>query len=431
MENNNWSVETMAVQSGYRPKNTEPRVLPIVQNTTYRYDSCDELGKVFDLEQSTYMYTRLGNPTTGALEEKIASMEGGVGALATASGMAATTLAIMNIAKQGDSILSSATIYGGSFTLFCTTFKDMGIEVIMFDPDMSKDEIVKLAKPNTKAIFAETIANPMVNVIDFEKISQAAKEIDVPLIIDNTFATPYLCNPLKLGANIVVHSTSKYIDGHAISLGGIIVDGGNFNWDNGKFPQLVEPDESYHGLSYVKAFGNQAYIVRARANLMRNIGVTPSPFNSFLTNMGCETLHLRMERHSSNALKLAQYLENHEMAAWVNYPGLESSKYYELTKKYLPKGASGVLSFGVKGGREAGKIFIDSLKMVALVTHVADARSCVLQPASTTHRQLSDEELIKCGVSPDMIRVSVGIENIDDIIADFEQAFEAVKKSMA
>lgn len=427
MSNEKWSVETKAVQSGYCPKNTEPRIAPIIQSTTYKYDSCDELGKVFDLEQNTFMYTRLGNPTFGVLEEKIAAMEGGVGALATASGMSATMLAIMNIAKAGDSILSSTTIYGGSYTLFNTTFKDMGIEVIMFEPEMSKEEIISLAKPNTKAIFAETIANPLVNVIDFEKISAVAKEIDVPFIVDNTFATPCLCRPFEFGANIIVHSTSKYIDGHAASLGGIIVDGGNYNWDNGKFPQLVEPDDSYHGLSYTGTFGNMAYILRARANLMRNIGATPSPMNAFLTNMGCETLHLRMERHSENALKLAKYLENHEMAAWVNYPGLESSKSYELTKKYLPNGASGVLSFGVKGGREAGKKFIDSLKMVALVTHVADVRSCVLQPASTTHRQLSDEDLISCGVSPDMIRVSVGIENINDIIADFEQAFDAVK----
>lgn len=427
MSNEKWSVETKAVQSGYCPKNTEPRIAPIIQSTTYKYDSCDELGKVFDLEQNTFMYTRLGNPTFGVLEEKIAAMEGGVGALATASGMSATMLAIMNIAKAGDSILSSTTIYGGSYTLFNTTFKDMGIEVIMFEPEMSKEEIISLAKPNTKAIFAETIANPLVNVIDFEKISAVAKEIDVPFIVDNTFATPCLCRPFEFGANIIVHSTSKYIDGHAASLGGIIVDGGNYNWDNGKFPQLVEPDESYHGLSYTGAFGNMAYILRARANLMRNIGATPGPMNAFLTNLGCETLHLRMERHSENALKLAKYLEKHEIAAWVNYPGLESSKSYELTKKYLPKGASGVLSFGVKGGREAGKKFIDSLKMVALVTHVADVRSCVLQPASTTHRQLSDEDLISCGVSPDMIRVSVGIENINDIIGDFEQAFDAVK----
>lgn len=424
----NWSVETKAIQSGYTPKNTEPRVLPIVQNTTYSYDTSDELGKVFDLEQATFMYTRLGNPTNDALEKKIADMEGGVGALATGSGMAATTLAIMNIAVQGDSILSASTIYGGSFTLFNTTFKDMGIEVIMFDPDLPKEEIIKLAKPNTKAIFGETIANPVVNVLDFEKFSAVAKALDIPFIVDNTFATPILCRPLELGANIVVHSTSKYIDGHACALGGVIVDGGNYNWDNGKFPQLTEPDESYHGLSYVKAFGTSAYIIRARVNLMRNLGATPSPFNSFLTNMGCETLHLRMERHSENAQKLAEFLENHPMVAWVNYPGLKSSKYYDLGKKYLPKGCSGVLSVGVKGGRDASKKTIDSLKMIKIVTHVADVRSCVLQPASTTHRQLSDDELISCGVSPDMIRVSVGIENINDIIADFEQALAQANK---
>lgn len=422
-----WKIETKAVQAGYWPKNAESRVLPLYQSTTYRYDTCEELAKVFDLEQSTYMYTRLGNPTNGAFEEKISSMEGGVGALATGSGMAAVTLALLNICKTGDSILSASTIYGGSFTLFHTTFKDLGIEVILFDPDASAEEIAALAKPNTKALFAETIANPLLNVLDFEKLEKVSKDIDVPFIVDNTFATPVLCRPLELGANIVIHSTSKYIDGHASALGGIIVDGGNYNWDNGKFPQLVEPDESYHGVSYVKNFGKAAFITKARANLMRNLGMTPSPFNSYITNLGCETMALRMERHSENAHKLAVFLKNSNMCAWVNYPGLEGDKYYSLAKKYLPKGASGVLSFGVTGGRDAGRRFINSLKMIALVTHVADTRTCVLQPASTTHRQLSDEELVQCGVSPDMIRVSVGIENIDDIIADFKQAFENCK----
>lgn len=424
---NSWNLETKAVQGAYVAENAQARVLPLYQSTTYRYDTCEELAKVFDLEQDTFMYTRLGNPTNDAFEKKIASMEGGIGALATSSGMAATTLAVLNICKNGDSMLASSTIYGGSYTLFTTTFKNLGIEVILFDPDAPAQEILALAKPNTKAIFGETIGNPLVNVIDFEKISKISKTLDIPFIVDNTFATPYLCRPLEWGANIVLHSTTKYIDGHASCVGGIIVDGGNFNWENGKFPELVQPDESYHGLSYVKSFGKAAYITKARAQLMRNTGMVASPFNSYLTNLGCETLHLRMQRHSENALKLAQYLKQHELCAWVKYPGLEEDKYYDLTKKYLPDGASGVMTFGVKGGRDTGRKFINSLKMVALVTHVADVRSCVLHPASTTHRQLNDEELISAGVSPDMIRFSVGIENADDIIADFEQAFQACK----
>lgn len=425
---NQWNIETKAVQGTYWPDNAEPRVLPLYQSTTYRYDTCAELASVFDLEQNTHMYTRLSNPTTDAFEKKIAAMEGGVAALATSSGMAATTLAVLNICKAGDSILASSTIYGGSFTLFTTTFRDLGIEVILFDPDLPEEDILALAKDSTKAIFGETIGNPLVNVIDFNKFSSIAKKLQIPFLVDNTFATPCLCRPLELGAHIVLHSTTKYIDGHASCVGGIIVDGGNFNWDNGKFPGLVEPDESYHGISYVKQFGKMAYATKARVQLMRNLGMTPSPFNSYLTNLGCETLALRMERHSENALKLAQYLKGHEMSAWVKYPGLEEDSYFALAKKYLPKGASGVLTFGVKGGRDASRKFIDSLKMVALVTHVADVRTCVLQPASTTHRQLSDQELVACGVSPDMIRVSVGIENIEDIIADFEQAFSQCKK---
>jgi OAH/OAS sulfhydrylase len=423
----NWSIETQAVQGEYWPKNAEPRVLPLTQSTTYRYDTCEELAKVFDLEQESHMYTRLSNPTTDAFEKKIALMEGGVGALATSSGMSATVLAVLNIAQAGDGILASSTIYGGSFTLFTTTFKNLGIDVIIFDPELSVEEIIALGKPNTKAIFGETIGNPLVNVIDFDKFSKVAKALDVPFIVDNTFATPALCKPLTLGANIVIHSTSKYIDGHASVLGGIIIDGGNYNWDNGKFPGLVEPDESYHGVSYTKQFSPSGYIVKARVQLMRNMGMTASPFNSYMMNLGSETLHLRMERHSENALKMAKYLKSHEMCSWVKYPGLEDDKYYELAKKYLPKGASGVLTFGVKGGRDAGRKFINALQLVALVTHVADVRSCVLQPASTTHRQLSDEELNSCGVSPDMIRFSVGIENADDIIADFEQAFAQCK----
>ena len=424
----NWNLETIAVQGDYAAENAGPRVLPLYQSTTFRYDTCEELAKVFDLEQNTFMYTRLGNPTNDAFEKKMAALEGGVGALATATGMAAITLAILNICKTGDSILSSSTIYGGSFTLFTTTFRDLGIEVIFFDPDAPEEEILAKAKENTKLIFGETLGNPLVNVLDFEKFSSVARKLDIPFFVDNTFATPCLCRPLELGAHIVLHSTSKYIDGHASAMGGIIIDGGNFNWNNGKFPCLTEPDESYHGIRYTEKFGAAAFITKARVNLMRNIGMTPSPFNSYLTNLGAETLHLRMERHSENALKIAEYLKDHPMCAWIKYPGLKGDKYYDLAQKYLKKGQSGVLTFGVKGGRDASRKFIDSLKLVSLVTHVADVRSCVLQPASTTHRQLSDEELIASGVSPDMIRLSVGIENVEDIIADFEQAFACCEK---
>ncbi|MCJ7856273.1 O-acetylhomoserine aminocarboxypropyltransferase/cysteine synthase [Lachnospiraceae bacterium NSJ-143] len=423
MDKSSWKIGTQAVQGEYWPENAKSRVVPLEMSTTYRYDTCEELASVFDLEQDTCMYTRLSNPTTDIFEKKIALMEGGVGALATASGMAAVSIAVLNICKKGDSILVSNTIYGGSYTLFTTTFKDLGIEAIMFDPDIPEEEMLSLAKPNTRLVYGETLGNPLANVIDFEKFSNVAKRLDVPLMIDNTFATPVLCKPFEHGANIVIHSTSKYLDGHAVALGGIIVDGGNFNWNNGKFPELVEPDESYHGVSYVNKFGQSAFIVKARAQLMRNFGMTPSPFNTWITNLGCETLHLRMKKHSENALKIAQYLHDNEMCAWVKYPGLEDSQYYGLVKKYLPLGASGVMTFGVKGGRDASRKFINSLQMVALVTHVADSRTCVLQPASTTHRQLSDAELVACGISPDMIRLSVGIEEAEDIIADFEQAF--------
>lgn len=427
MDKNNWKIGTQAVQGVYWPENAKARVVPITMSTTYRYDNCEELARVFDLEQDTDMYTRLSNPTTDILEKKIALMEGGVGALATSSGMAAITLAVLNMCKKGDSILAANNIYGGAYTVFTTTFKDLGIEAIMFDPDISEEEMLALAKDNTKLVYGESISNPLAKVLDFGKFSRVAQKLGVPLMIDNTFTTPALCKPFELGANIVVHSTSKYLDGHAVALGGIIVDGGNFNWDNGKFPDFVEPDESYHGVSYFKNFGETAYITKARVQMMRNFGMTPSPFNSWLINLGCETLHLRMRKHSDNALKIAKYLEAHDMCAWVKYPGLESSQYHGLAEKYLPNGCSGVMTFGVKGGRDASRKFINSLKMVALVTHVADSRTCVLQPASTTHRQLSDQELIDCGISPEMIRLSIGIEEPEDIIADFEQAFENCK----
>ncbi|MBQ2680275.1 MAG: O-acetylhomoserine aminocarboxypropyltransferase/cysteine synthase [Firmicutes bacterium] len=422
-------IETLAVQAGYTPENGGPRVLPLYQSTTFKYDTCAELAEIFDLDANKYMYTRLANPTNDAFENKIAAMEGGVGAMATSSGMAAFLITVLNIMKTGDSLLAASTIYGGTFTLCSTTLKDLGIEVIFFDPDDTEENILALAKDNTKAIFGETIGNPAVNVLDFDKFASIAKKLDIPFIVDNTFATPVLCRPLELGADIVIHSTTKYIDGHASCVGGIIVDKGTFNWKNGKFPGFTEPDESYHGLVFSEKFGEFGFLMKARYQVMRNIGSTPSPFNSYLANLGAETMHLRMERHCENALKIAEYLKNHPMAEDVHYPGLPGDKYYELAQKYLPKGASGVITFGVKGGREASSTFIDNLKLAALVTHVADTRTCVLQPASTTHRQLSDEELISAGVSPQLIRLSVGIENYEDIIADFEQAFEAVKNA--
>lgn len=425
--NKNWKLETQAVQGAYWPENAQPRVLPLVQSTTYRYDTCEELAKVFDLEQNTYMYSRISNPTNDAFEQKIAAMEGGVGALATASGMAATSLAILNVCKGGDSFLASSTIYGGSFTLFSTTLRDLGIEAIFFDPALPAEEIIAFAKPNTKLIFGETIGNPLVNVLDFDKFSAVSKALSIPFFVDNTFATPILCKPLELGAHVVLHSTTKYIDGHAQCVGGIIVDGGNFPWDNGKFPGLSEPDESYHGVKYTEQFASAPFITKCRVQLMRNLGATQSPFHSYLMNLGSETLALRMERHSENGLRLASFLSTHPQAAWVHYPGLPGDAYYDLAQKYLPHGASGVLTFGVKGGRQAGSTFINHLKLAALVTHVSDVRTCVLQPASTTHRQLSEEELVHCGVTADMIRVSVGIEHISDIIADFEQGFASCK----
>jgi O-acetylhomoserine (thiol)-lyase len=419
---NNWKIETKAVQGGYTPKNSEPRILPIYQSTTYKYDSAEHVAKLFDLEADGHMYTRISNPTLSAFEEKVAALEGGVAALATSSGQAATTLALLNICKSGDHIIAASTLYGGSFSLLSTTFQKFGIEVSFVDPEADVDEIKKQFRTKTKAVFGETIGNPGLNILDFEKFSSIAKEMGVPLIVDNTFATPYLCRPLEHGANIVIHSATKYIDGHATSVGGIIVDGGNFDWTKDRFPDLVEPDPSYHGVKYVEQFGRQAYIVKARVQLLRDLGSTLSPFNGFLMNLGLETLHLRMERHSENALKLAKFLENHPKVSWVSYPGLSSHKSYNLVEKYLPKGCSGVLTFGVNGGKEEGVKFIDSVKLAALVVHVADARTCVIHPASTTHRQLTYEQQISSGVTEDLIRVSVGLENIDDIIADFDQA---------
>ncbi|GAM10117.1 O-acetylhomoserine (thiol)-lyase [Geobacter sp. OR-1] len=418
----NWKIETQAIQGGYDPKPGDPRVVTICQSTTFKYDSADYVAKLFDLEVAGHFYTRLGNPTTDAFEKKIAMMEGGVAALGTSSGQAATTLAIFNICQAGQHFVTASTLYGGTYNLFAATFPKMGIEVTFVDPEAPAEEILAAFRPNTRALFAETIGNPGLNVLDFDKFSSIAKEKKVPLIIDSTFATPYLCRPFDLGANIIIHSTTKYIDGHATSVGGVIVDGGNFNWDNGNYPELTEPDSSYHGLQYIKTFGPAAYIVKARVQLMRDLGVTPAPMNSFMFNQGLQTLPLRIQRHSDNALAVAKHLESHPSVSWVSYPGLPSHPSFERAKKYLPKGCSGVLTFGIKGGAPAGKIFMESCQLIALVVHVGDARSCVLHPASTTHRQLTEEQQISSGVTPDLIRLSVGIEHIDDIIEDIDQA---------
>lgn len=418
------NIETLCVQEGYNPKNGEPRVMPIVQSTTYKYESSDYMGKLFDLEAEGFFYTRLENPTTNCVEKKIAALEGGVGAMLTSSGQAATMTAVMNIAGAGDHIICSAACYGGTFNLLGVTLEKYGISTTFVDPDAPLEELQKAVQPNTKAVLGETISNPSLVVLDFEKFSTLAHSNGIPLIVDNTFATPVLCRPFELGADIVVHSTSKYLDGHACALGGIVIDGGKFDWDASadKFPGLTTPDESYHGIIYTKKFGKAAYITKALVQLMRDMGVTPAPMNAFLLNLGTETLHLRMIRHSENALKVAKFLESDPRVEWVNYPGLESNKYYPLVQKYLPNGASGVVSFGVKGGREAAVKVLDSLKIAAIVTHVADARTCALHPASSTHRQLTDEQLVECGVKPELIRFSVGIENADDIIADLDQA---------
>lgn len=425
MMSHDWAIETKTIQCGWEPKNGEPRVLPIYQSTTYKYDSVKEVAMLFDLEAPGHMYSRISNPTCEALENKIAALEGGVGALVTSSGQNASTIAIANICSSGDHFIAVGAIYGGTVSLFTNTLKKMGIDVTLVDASLSKEELKTFFRPNTKAIFGETIANPKLDVLDFEKFSALAHEMDVPLIVDNTFATPYLCRPLELGAHIVIHSATKYLDGHAISVGGVIVDGGTFNWRNGKFPEFTEPDKSYHGIVYTEKFGNLAYIVKARVQWIRDIGSYLTPMNAFLTNLGTETLHVRMDRHCENALKLASFLEAHPKVGWVNYPALPSHKDYALAQKYL-KGASGVLTFGVKGGRDEGEKVMNALKLAAIVVHVADVRTGVLHPASMTHRQLSDEEQLKAGVTPDLVRVTVGLENIDDIIADFDQALRTI-----
>lgn len=418
-------LNTICVQGGWQPKKGEPRVLPIYQSTTFKYETSEQMADLFDLKASGYFYTRLQNPTNDAVANKIAELEGGVAAMLTSSGQAASFYSIFNICEAGDHFISSSSIYGGTFNLFAVTMKKLGIECTFINPDASEEEIQEAFRPNTKALFGETIANPALSVLDIEKFARIAHKNGVPLIVDNTFPTPINCRPIEFGADIVIHSTTKYMDGHATAVGGCIVDSGNFDWEAHaeKFPGLTEPDPSYHGLAYSKAFGKGAYITKATAQLMRDLGSIQSPENAFLLNLGLETLHLRVPRHCENAQKVAEYLENNPKVAWVNYSGLKSSKYYELAQKQFNKGMScGVVTFGLKGGREESIRFMDNLKLACIVTHVADARTCVLHPASHTHRQLSDEQLIAAGVQPDLIRFSVGIEDAEDIIADIEQA---------
>ena len=420
------SMETTCIQGGWQPKNGEPRILPIYQSTTFKYSTSEQMGRLFDLEENGYFYTRLANPTNDAVADKIRELEGGAAAMLTSSGQAANFYAVFNICGAGDHLVCSATVYGGTSNLFVVTMKKMGVDVTLVDPDAPEEEIEKAIRPNTKCIFGESIANPALVVLDLEKFARIAHRNGIPFIVDNTFATPINCRPFEWGADIVTHSTTKYMDGHAMTVGGCIVDSGNFDWEAhaDKFPGLTTPDESYHGIIYTKKFGKAAYITKATAQVMRDLGSIPSPQNSFLLNIGLETLHLRVPRHCENAQKVAEYLQSREDVAWVNYPGLENDKYHALAQKYMPNGTCGVISFGLKGGRQAAGEFMDKLKLAAIVTHVADARTCVLHPASHTHRQLSDEQLREAGVDPSLIRLSVGIENVDDIIEDIRQALE-------
>lgn len=422
---------TKCVQAGYTPKNGEPRILPIYQSTTYRYDSSEHLGKLFDLEAAGHMYSRISNPTVEAVEEKITELEGGSATICTSSGQAANLLAILNITSAGQNFVSLSSIYGGTLNLFAVTLKRLGIEVRFLTPDMTESEIEALFDENTRLVFGETIANPALDVLDIEKYAALAHAHGIPLVVDNTFATPVLCNPIEFGADIVVHSTTKYMDGHASVVGGSITESGKFDWNNGKFPELCEPDESYHGVVYTERFGNAAYITKARVQLMRDFGAMPNAMGAFLLNMGLETLHLRMERHSQNALSVAKFLQNDPRISWVRYPALEGDKDHTLCEKYLPNGCCGVISFGVVGGRDAAMRFMDSLKLAAIVVHVADARTSVLHPASTTHRQLTDEQLKDAGIRPDMIRMSVGIEDIEDILDDIRNALNALNAVFA
>lgn len=421
-----YRLETKCVQAGYTPKKGEPRVLPIIQSTTFKYDTSDQMGRLFDLEDSGYFYTRLQNPTNDAVAAKICELEGGAAAMLTSSGQAANFYAVFNICQAGDHLVMSSKIYGGTFNLLSVTMPKMGIEVTIIDPDCSEEELNAAFRENTKCVFGETLSNPGVEVLDFDKFVKAAHSHGVPLIVDNTFATPINCRPFEFGVDIVTHSTTKYMDGHAMCVGGCIVDSGNFDWmaHKDKFPGLCEPDESYHGIVFAEKFGKAAYITKATTVLMRDLGSIQSPQNAFLLNVGLETLHLRVPKHCENALKVATFLENHPKVAWVSYPGLKSSKYYDLAQKYMPNGTCGVLCFGLKGGRDESIAFMDKLKLAAIVTHVADARTCLLHPASHTHRQMSDEQLLEAGISPDLIRFSCGIENAEDIIEDLKQALD-------
>lgn len=416
--------ETLCVQEGWTPKKGEPRVLPIYQSTTFKYDNSEQMARLFDLEDSGYFYTRLQNPTNDAVATKIAALEGGVAGMLTSSGQAANFYAVFNICESGDHFVCSTAIYGGTYNLFSVTMKKLGIDMTFIDQNASEEEIQKAFRPNTKCLFGETISNPGCEVLDIEKFARIAHRNGVPLIVDNTFATPINCRPFEWGADIVTHSTTKYMDGHATAVGGAIVDSGNFDWDAhaDKFPGLTTPDASYHGLTYSKSFGKMAYITKATAQMMRDLGSIQAPMNAFLLNLGLETLHLRVKRHCENAQRVAEWLSQNDKVAWVNYSGLPDNPYHALAQKYLPNGSCGVIAFGLKGSREEAIRFMDSLKLICIVTHVADARSCVLHPASHTHRQLSDEQLREAGVAPDLIRLSVGIENVEDLIADIEQA---------
>lgn len=420
--------ETKCLHSGYEPNNGEPRQLPIYQSTTWKYATSDEMGKLFDLEANGYFYTRLQNPTNDAVAAKIADLEGGVGAMLTSSGQAANFFALFNICEAGSHIVASSSIYGGTYNLLGTTMKKMGIEVTFVDQTLPEEELAKAFKPNTRALFGETITNPTVSVLDIEKFARLAHSHGVPLVVDNTFATPINCQPFKWGADIVTHSTTKYMDGHAVSVGGAVVDSGNFDWlaHADKYPGLTTPDESYHGIVYAEKFGKLGYITKATSQLMRDLGSIQSPQNAFYLMNGLESLHVRMDRHCSNALAIAKFLKENDKVAWVSYPDLEGDEYYELAQKYLPNGSCGVLAFGLKGGREKSIEFMDSLKLCTIATHVADAKTCLLHPASHTHRQMTEEQLIEAGVAPDLIRLSVGLENVDDLIDDLKQAFERV-----
>ena len=424
----NYRRETICIQSGWKPTTGQPRVLPIIQSTTYKYDTSEQMGRLFDLEDSGYFYTRLQNPTNDFVAQKICELEGGVAAMLTSSGQAANYYAVFNICEAGGHVIMSSTVYGGTFNLLTVTMKNMGIECTVVDPDSTEEELNQAFRPNTKCVLAETIANPALVVLDIEKFAKVAHAHGVPLIVDNTFATPINCRPFEFGADIVTHSTTKYMDGHAMCVGGAIVDSGNFDWDahKDKFPGLTTPDDSYHGVTYTEKFGKGAYITKATVQLMRDLGSIQAPQNAFLLNVGLETLPLRMERHCANAQAVAEFLESHEKVAWVNYPGLKNNKYYELAQKYMPDGTCGVISFGLKGGRAAAEKMMDKLTLAAIVTHVADARTCVLHPASHTHRQMTDEQLVEAGVAPDLIRFSVGIENVADIIEDLATALSFV-----